>query len=132
MIDRPSEREPGDGEAHHGAAPERHWQRLAGPRFCCLGGAGIGDRGDGHADVPRTAGQHGTEHVRDSGERRDDHRQQDRHRDDEHGDPLVLLVQERSGAVLNLGHQEDHAFVAWRLGLDELVVVEREQQRGDG
>ena len=128
VIDRPSSANPATVKPI--TAPPRNatGSALPGPDFAASAVRALAMVATDHADVAGTAGQRRTEHVRDSGQRRDDHRQQDRHRDDEHGDPLVLLVEERLGAVLDLGHQEDHALVAWRLGLDELVVVEREQR----
>ena len=97
-------------------APPRNatGERLPGAVLGGFGGAGVGHGGHGHADVPGAGREHGAEDVGDRGERGDHHGEQHRHHDHEHRDPLVLLLEERLGAVLDLGHQEDHALVAGR------------------
>ena len=106
------QRETGHRESHDGAAAERDRQRLAGAGLGGLGRSRVRDRRHVHAGVARGGRQHRTEQVGDRGQRVDHDGQQQHHRDDEDGDPGVLLLEERPGAVADLVHEIHHAFVA--------------------
>ena len=121
-----------NAEAHDSTATEGDRQRLAGPVLGRLGGPCVCHRGHGHADIAGDGRQHGTGHVGDGGGWHDQHTDQERHHHDEAGDPDVLLLQERTGALLDLGHQVDHPVVA-RIGrLHVGVEVPGEQEAEDG
>ena len=94
----------GNREAHHGATAERDREGLTRALLCCLCGAGVGHRRDGHAGVTGGRRQHRTYDVAHRGKRRDHDRDQEQHRYRECSDPGVLLLQERPGALLDFRH----------------------------
>ncbi len=122
----------GDSEAHHGATAERDREGLTRALLCCFCGAGVGHRRDGHAGVAGGRRQHRTDDVAHRCKRRDHDCDQDQHRHSECGDPGVLLLEERPGALLDLRHQEHHAVVPRRCRLDGLVVVGGQTQARQG
>ncbi len=121
----------GDREAHHGTAAEGDGEGLGRALLGSLGGAGVGHGRHGHAGVTGAGRQDRTEYVADGAERRDHGGDEDGHHHDEAGDPGVFLLEEGLGALLDLGHQEDHAVVAWARLLHVLEEEDGQRKAGD-
>ncbi len=124
--------EPGDGEAHHGATPESNWERGDhAARASRLGGAGVGRGGDAHAYESGEGGESGAGDIGDCSpgtaplEKGGD---EDRHDDDEHGNPGVLPAEEGHRAGADGTGDLGHALVPDRLGEHPAGEVNGEDQ----
>ena len=117
-----------DGEAHDGAARERHLQRGREAGLCRRGGSDRSPGGRAHADPARQAGQRGADQKADAHQQGitwQKHHEDDEHDADEHREHAVLRLQERHRPGSDQGGDLLHALGTSVATVDALGQHER-------